>query len=336
MLKLKSNDNLSIGTRIYLPEEWHQKILDFCIRKKLPYEFVIESVIEDEIKNISYCVCSAKDNERSYKLAIDDYVVKYIFAQTVPDLNVGLFFDEYLPPEKTKIIITSLMNPREIVLASIHMDLDLINVDGESVVHLKFNLDFIAGIGFSSLKRYLDFSKRYVWKFLDNPDTSYMTDFEKVFQDTLIHKEFFMKSSEKLAKYLDKVGAIVHAQALRQRAIIHDNSKINNEEEMKALSKIIDDKTNLRDPSIQLSPIKIDAVKLHWQNNSHHPEHYNTPIDMTRLDVIEMCCDWYARSMQYETNFTEFVIKRQNERFHFPEWMFSEIWHYCEVLNTDE
>ena len=335
MLKL-SNENLSIGTRICLPSEWHQKILDFCYRKDMPYEFVVKDIVEDEIKNVSYYVCTAKENEQSLIIAIDDYVAKYLFAKTVPDMNVGLFFDEFLPPENTKILITSLRNPKEVVLASIHMDLDLINVSGESVVHLKFNLDFITGIGFSSLKRYVSFSKRYVWKFLDNPDTSFMTDYEKVFQDTLIHKEFFMISSEKLARYLERIGAIDHAKALRERAIVHDNSKINNEAELKALSKIIDDKTNLKDPSVMLSPIKIDAVRLHWQNNSHHPEHYSTPVDMTRLDVMEMCCDWYARSMQYETNFEEFVKKRQEERFHFPDWMFAEIWHYCEVLISDE
>ena len=55
---------------------------------------------------------------------------------------------------------------------------------------------------------------------------------------------------------------------------------------------------------------------------------------MSRLDVMEMCCDWHARSVQYETNFLDFVKKRQKDRFHFPIWMFEEIWHYCEILDS--
>ena len=48
-----------------------------------------------------------------------------------------------------------------------------------------------------------------------------------------------------------------------------------------------------------------------------------------------MCCDWHARSTQYNTDFLKFVEERQKDRFHFPDWMFAEIWHYCKVLANE-
>lgn len=95
---------------------------------------------------------------------------------------------------------------------------------------------------------------------------------------------------------------------------------------------IINDKSCLKDASKSLSQVKIDSIKLHWKRNSHHPEHYESCIDMSKLDIMEMVCDWYARSLQYNTDFLEYIKEKQKTRFHFPDWMFAEIWHYCEVL----
>jgi len=101
------------------------------------------------------------------------------------------------------------------------------------------------------------------------------------------------------------------------------------------LSRIINDKTSLKDASKQLTPLKKDAIALHYKHNTHHPEHFKSVLDMSKLDILEMCCDWHARSSQYGTNFLGYVETQQKERFHFPEWMFSEIWHYCQVLASD-
>ena len=56
---------------------------------------------------------------------------------------------------------------------------------------------------------------------------------------------------------------------------------------------------------------------------------------MNELDIIEMVCDWYARSMQYKTDFLSFVVSRQESRFHFPNEMFDKIYRYCEIINSD-
>lgn len=49
------------------------------------------------------------------------------------------------------------------------------------------------------------------------------------------------------------------------------------------------------------------ALQHHYQNNSHHPEHYPDGINgMSLLDLIEMFCDWQAASLRHaDGNFTK-------------------------------
>ena len=81
--------------------------------------------------------------------------------------------------------------------------------------------------------------------------------------------------------------------------------------------------------------MKKDAIALHYKHNAHHPEHFESVLDMEKIDILEMCCDWHARSTQYKTDFLDYVKTAQETRFHFPDWMFQEIWHYCEVLASN-
>lgn len=336
MLKVNL-DSLVVGTRVYLPEAWHEKVLIFSQKESFPYDFTIEEIVKEGKNSDTLYICVSDKTETGAvcRIAISEFVLMYMFAEEVPDSNIGLYFNEYLPLEDSKIIITNIRDPSEVVPVVIEVRADLCEIHGESMICLNFILNFLNGVGFTSIKHYSKESHKYVWKFLMHPDISYMTDYEKIFQDTIVHKDYVLKSCEKLANYLDRVGACEHAKQLRARALVHDNSKICNEDEMRALSRIINDKTSLKDPTKQLSPIKKDAIKLHWKHNSHHPEHFKTPIDMSKLDIMEMCCDWHARSVQYGSDFLSFVRLRQEDRFHFPEWMFAEIWHYCEVLASD-
>ncbi|HEY7119686.1 MAG TPA: DUF5662 family protein, partial [Tepidisphaeraceae bacterium] len=42
-----------------------------------------------------------------------------------------------------------------------------------------------------------------------------------------------------------------------------------------------------------------DILRLHYERNSHHPEHYPDGIvGMTLWDVVEMLCDWAAASQR--------------------------------------
>ena len=178
--------------------------------------------------------------------------------------------------------------------------------------------------------------KKFPQSYRENSlDIFFISNCVKVIYDTLVHKQYVKKTCSKLADYLEKEGEFESAKLLRKRAKVHDNSKIFCKKELYAFASIINDKTSLSDASVKLSEDLIVAIKLHWSHNRHHPEYFENPDEeMTELDIMEMCCDWYSRSKQYKTNFLEFVKERQDNRFKFSEEKFSIIWNYCQVLNS--
>ena len=331
----KLNKELKVGMRIKLPEKWHKKILDFLGVTFFPYDFIIDRIEKNKEQKKIYCICRTENKtDRIYDIILMEFAAKYILGVEEEDQNVGLSFADYLPSENSKILITNERNPSDVVPGILTLQVGLAGFKGKSYISLGFIIDYMNGDGFTSVNYYSTGNKKATWKLLLHPDTPYMTDYEKMFCDTVIHKEQIKKSCFKLAAYLKKVGAVEHAKQLIERAKVHDDSKISCVEELRALSSIINDKTTLVDSNALLTNIKQEAIELHWKHNTHHPEHFKSPVDMSRLDIMEMCCDWHARSSQYNTPFLEFVKERQNNRFHFPDWMFAEIWHYCEILDS--
>ena len=152
--------------------------------------------------------------------------------------------------------------------------------------------------------------------------------------ETMLHKSFVIQACLKMSKYLRSIGNIELAILLLQRANIHDNSKLVGPE-LELLSSLHGNQNAFINPNVQLSEHEKEIIEKHWENNRHHPEHFENIEDMNELDIIEMVCDWYARSMQYKTDFLSFVVSRQESRFHFPNEMFDKIYRYCEIINSD-
>ena len=62
------------------------------------------------------------------------------------------------------------------------------------------------------------------------------------------------------------------------------------------------------------------ALKHHYENNSHHPEHYKNGINgMSLLDVIEMLVDWKAAGMRHANGNIQDSLKINKERFGFSD-----------------
>jgi len=58
------------------------------------------------------------------------------------------------------------------------------------------------------------------------------------------------------------------------------------------------------------------ALDHHYQNNRHHPEHFEKGIDgMNIIDVLEMLCDWKAASMRHKNGDILKSIELSTERF---------------------
>jgi hypothetical protein len=102
------------------------------------------------------------------------------------------------------------------------------------------------------------------------------------------------------------------------RAINHDVSKLENPEK-----SMYDEFT----PKLKLLTYGSDeyketllemgvAIKHHYENNRHHPEHYPNGINgMNLLDLIEMVADWKAASTRHANGSMEDSLKINKERF---------------------
>lgn len=59
-----------------------------------------------------------------------------------------------------------------------------------------------------------------------------------------------------------------------------------------------------------------EALKHHYENNRHHPEHHEDGIDgMTLVDLVEMICDWHAATQRHEDGDIHRSIEINQERF---------------------
>ena len=154
-------------------------------------------------------------------------------------------------------------------------------------------------------------------------------------KDNIEHKQLILDTAYVLCEYFFSIGKQELGLQLMQRAVEHDNSKFT-KNELTDIACIKDDFKNFKNPEKLLSENDLNKIKEHWKNNRHHPEHFSSVENMNELDILEMVCDWAARSKQHNTNLIDFVTTRQNNRFHFPEKMFKQILFYCNILTNNE
>jgi hypothetical protein len=149
---------------------------------------------------------------------------------------------------------------------------------------------------------------------------------------TLIHKIHVLQGARILIKYLIENNKIEVALELAERCSVHDNSKFQ-KEEMSCFLKIPESNDNLTNPNSKLDDEMKSLLRMHWDNNRHHPEHYNGLYDnMESIDIMEMAIDCYARSIEMNTDLIIFIEVRQRERFVLPEEKFEELKTYCYIL----
>lgn len=151
--------------------------------------------------------------------------------------------------------------------------------------------------------------------------------------DIMNHVGFVIQAGHKLSRKLMIAGEEDKAVSLLQRILVHDFSK-SLVDEFYGMAKFSNDTAALKDPNVKhASDGKMEAIKLHWSRNDHHPEFWTTvmpntlthsePIEisseMLELSIAEMCCDWYARSIQFKTDVMEFYKIKSKDRWKFTE-----------------
>ena len=123
-------------------------------------------------------------------------------------------------------------------------------------------------------------------------------------------------------KHMQRVSALLGGAAseMIQRAALHDLSKLMPEElePLQEMQDIIDreGQAPFGSDEYKRRTAKLGGMlKHHYENNSHHPEHYENGIDgMDLYDVLEMFLDWKAASERGEESV--FNITSAVERFH--------------------
>lgn len=66
------------------------------------------------------------------------------------------------------------------------------------------------------------------------------------------------------------------------------------------------------------------AIQHHYENNTHHPEHWPNGVDdMDLLDVVEMLCDWKAAGMRHADGDILKSLEINRERFKLSDQLYS-------------
>ena len=92
-------------------------------------------------------------------------------------------------------------------------------------------------------------------------------------------------------------------EELIARGVAHDASKFGPEERVPYIW-LTEFHRCRRDGKLFQYPNGIEAqihlaVAHHLQSNRHHPEFHGNPNDMTKVDLIEMVCDWTAMAQEF-------------------------------------
>lgn len=107
-------------------------------------------------------------------------------------------------------------------------------------------------------------------------------------------------------------------EALRQRGINHDRSKLSDPEKSyfdEYTPKLADTTYGSDEYKKFLKEMK-PGLDHHYANNSHHPEHYEDGIDgMDLVDLVEMWCDWLAAVERHDNGDIMKSIDHNKGRF---------------------
>lgn len=317
-------NNIEVGTEVTILNKWRKQILEITKKEDFPQTFKVkEEGWGIGVKSFYECTSVSEGRKKPISIYLDAMVIKYLTSVECKDCNVGLYFTDYLPMENTKLLIKDKRNPLKILPCQYKLKIE----QKDKKIFISFTLYSLLDYSEVSIANQLKNS----WKTLEG-DEDYMTDIERMYRDTFVHKGYVIRVCNTFADWLEKEGREEEAKELRARALVHDNSKILNHDEFRALVKIINDKSSMRDANAIMTKWSQESLQLHWEHNEHHPEHWANQDDMPRAARYEFICDCCARSLQFGTNLVEFMTTFMEKKFKFSELMQEEIMHDVKVL----
>jgi hypothetical protein len=129
------------------------------------------------------------------------------------------------------------------------------------------------------------------------------------------------ESVEVTRKHIRRVGGLLidFSNVLMQRALDHDRSKFTPEEQgpLDEMQRLVNEQGQVPFGSPEYEERKkilAPMLKHHYENNSHHPEHYSDGVNgMDLYDIVEMFNDWKAASERGEES--QMSITQACERY---------------------
>jgi hypothetical protein len=145
-------------------------------------------------------------------------------------------------------------------------------------------------------------------------------------------------SAPETKKHIERVRRLIIGaiNLLKVRVECHDQSKLGDVEK-----KIFDIYT----PKLKATTYGSDqykeflaemsvALKHHYENNSHHPEHFENGIDgMTLIDLLEMVCDWKAATERHADGSIAASLIINKERFKISDQVSNILENTCKQMN---
>lgn len=147
-----------------------------------------------------------------------------------------------------------------------------------------------------------------------------------------------MDSKLETTKHILRVRDLLREfrEKLQQRGIDHDDSKLQEPEKTgfdEMTEKLKSTTYGSDEYKKMLTELKI-YLDHHYQNNSHHPEHYENGLDgMDLLDIVEMLMDWKASTERHVDGDIHKSLEINKDRFHMSEQTYNILKNTINNLN---
>lgn len=142
--------------------------------------------------------------------------------------------------------------------------------------------------------------------------------------DLIRHIEIVRESSIIIGNILIEQGRQVLGHDVIRRGHAHDLSKFTGIERL-----FLHQKKKVNKKNLEL------AIQQHVTTNDHHPEFFENGMDdMNEAQLIEWCCDVYARSAQFGTDLMEWVDNVAVKRFNIKNEQYELIVKYLKCLTS--
>ena len=139
-------------------------------------------------------------------------------------------------------------------------------------------------------------------------------------------------ANESIKEYFEDMG--IHQEQLWMRISEHDSSKFGIEE---MLGYVLMTEKYGRNVGYKFSKEDDEIMTRAWDHhksvNRHHPEFFEDKLhNMKTEDLIEMCCDWGAMSLEFGDSVVDFKENKAYNKYKFTDSQRVIIDFCCETI----